>query len=67
MRLKGGSYMAKQRKIIVRGKPRTDIDPAVLVQVLLAIAAEWERPHGRSNESPDAFDAAIEDRQGHVG
>ena len=37
--------MANQRKIIVRGEPRSDIDPAVLVQVLLAIAADWQRPH----------------------
>lgn len=54
--------MAKQRKIIVRGKPRTDIDPAMFVQVLLAIAAESERDIREDLPSPDVFDAAIEDR-----
>jgi len=58
--------MVKLRKIIVRGKPQSDIDPAVLVQVLLAIAAEWERP-AKPSRSPDAFDAAIEDRQERTG
>lgn len=58
--------MVKQRKIIVRGKQRADIDPVLLVEVLLAIAAEWELPASPVFASPDAYDAAIEDRRTRV-
>lgn len=54
--------MARQRKIIVRGKPRANVDPVVLARVLLAIAAEWqEGDEAELDASPDTFDAAIED------
>jgi hypothetical protein len=55
--------VAKQRKIIVRAKPRKRIDAEVLAQVLLAIAADWGEPRD-AGRSPDAFEAAIEDRAG---
>jgi hypothetical protein len=53
--------MAKQRRIKVRGEPRSDIDPAVFLQVLLAIGEECGSAED-AERSTDAFDAAIEDR-----
>jgi hypothetical protein len=54
--------MAKQRRIIVRGKQRTNIDAMQLAQALVAIAADWQKPEP-ADSSPDAFDAAVVDRQ----
>lgn len=55
------------RKIIVRGRPRKDIDPHELVQALVAIAKQWAaEDSGRAPArppSPDAWGADIEDRQ----
>lgn len=53
--------MARPRRIIVRGKQRTNIEPALLARVLLAIAAEWQQDEAESIASPDTYDAAIED------
>lgn len=54
--------MARQRRIIVKGRPRANIEPALLARVLLAIASEWQQEAAAvSNDSPDTFDAAIED------
>jgi hypothetical protein len=47
-------------RIIVSGKPRTDIDPRVLLHLLLAIAREQQGAKAPTN-SPDVFNAAIED------
>lgn len=55
--------MRKSRKIKVRGKQRVKIDPAQLVQVLVAIAMDWASDSEPAN-SPDVFEAAIEDSQG---
>jgi hypothetical protein len=55
--------MARQRRIIIRGKQRPDIDPAQLVQVLLAIAADWERSGADGATSPDVHGSDVEDRQ----
>ena len=56
--------MAKQRKIIVRGDQRHDIDTLELAKVLIALAVEWDQPAPTVGGSPDAFEAAIEDRGG---
>jgi hypothetical protein len=57
--------MKHDRRLVVRGRQRSRIDPALLVQVLLAIVAEWDAPGGAtgSPRSVDTFDAAIEDRE----
>ena len=52
--------MASQKRIIVRGEAREDVDPLLLVHVLVAIAEEQEQAVVASS-SPDAYDAAIED------
>lgn len=54
--------MAEQRKIIVRGSPRSDLDPKALLQVLLAAASQADGP-SPSTPSPDVFEAAVEDRR----
>jgi hypothetical protein len=49
------------RRIIVWGRARKNIDPVVLVQLLLEIAAEWDQP--RLSAAPvDVLDSAVEDR-----
>ncbi|WP_375477507.1 hypothetical protein [uncultured Jatrophihabitans sp.] len=53
--------MKRHRAIVIRGAQRPEIDAAMLAQILLALAAEWDKP-AEAPSSPDAFDAAIEDR-----
>lgn len=54
--------MARNRRIVVRGKQQSEIDPVLLMQILLAIshqAETAERP-----ESVDVGQAAIEVTEG---
>jgi hypothetical protein len=55
--------MAKQRKIIVHGEPRADLDPAALLQLLLTIDTEDPARSPAPQSSPDVFEAAVEDRR----
>jgi hypothetical protein len=59
--------MASSKRITVRGKQRSDIDPLVLLHVLLAIAEEREHEDGDRPVSPDVFGAAIADLQESPG
>jgi hypothetical protein len=52
--------MARTRRITVRGKQQSEIDPLVFLHVLLAIAEEQDAAT-RPVPSPDTFDAAVED------
>ena len=52
--------MAKALRIVVRGKPRVELDPLVLLQVLLTVCDEPDSP--LPTRSVDALQASIEDR-----
>jgi hypothetical protein len=52
--------MTKQKRITVRGAQRADIDPSVLLQIMLAIGDNWDAPK-EDRSSADVFNAAIED------
>lgn len=56
--------MQHDRHLIVRGRQKREIDPNLLVQILLAIANDWQGGDTASKQfdSVDTFDAAIEDR-----
>jgi hypothetical protein len=53
--------MSTSKRITVSGQQRTDVDPLVLLQILLAIGENWDQE--RRTLSTDAFEAAIEDHQ----
>jgi hypothetical protein len=55
--------MQKSKRIKVRGKQRVDIDPQLFVQVLIAIAQDWASEDKPAADSPDVFQAAIEDTE----
>jgi hypothetical protein len=56
--------MQQQKRLVVRGRQRKNIDPHLLVQVLLAIGAEWARNEPRTavGSGIDVLDSAVEDR-----
>jgi hypothetical protein len=47
----------------ITGKQKREIDPDLLVQVLLAIARDWDSEASSAVNSPDAFNAAVQDRK----
>ncbi len=58
--------MVKNRRLVVHGQQRKEIDPGLLVQVLLAIDREWregQRPPAATFSGLDSFGAAIEDNE----
>ena len=57
--------MPEQKRITVRGEPRTDIDPFAFLQTLLAIGEELTNGSALADLPIDAFDTAMEaPRQG---
>lgn len=57
--------MPEMKRIVVRGQVR-DVTVEQLLEVLLAIADEWQQPLVVL-DSPDTFDAAIEDHAAKPG
>jgi hypothetical protein len=53
--------VSRSKRLTVSGQQRTDVDPLVLLQILLAIGEKWDQKERTS--SADVFEAAIEDHQ----